>query len=183
MSTQTTIASAAVHVVGQYNDAGKTLLNAYRSGMHRILGGGASRYREFLDNRECPMVNEATRSKWIGAQEKVNDFLAKRIDSGTSRIVSAMDRVATGATNRIESISERVAGVESPVANSVVDALSAMHRPIATVSVQIADKIAAGAKQIEVRVSGTEEAKPVRTVKAKAAAVKKPVSRAVDKAA
>lgn len=42
---------------------------------------------------------------------------------------------------------------------------------------QIADKVAAGAKQIEVRVSGTEEAKPVRSVKAKAAAAKKPVRR------
>ena len=44
---------------------------------------------------------------------------------------------------------------------------------------QIADRIAAGTKQIEARVNGTEEAaKPVRTVKAKAAAAKKPVRRA-----
>jgi len=53
-----------------------------------------------------------------------------------------------------------------------------VNQPFATVSVQIADRIAAGARQIEVRVAGSEEAKPVRTVKAKAAAVKKPVRRA-----
>jgi len=60
----------------------------------------------------------------------------------------------------------------------VINALGALNQPIATVSVQIADKIVAGTKQIEARVSGAEEAKPVRTVKAKAAAAKKPVRRA-----
>ena len=59
----------------------------------------------------------------------------------------------------------------------MVKTLNALNQPIANVSVQIADKIVAGAKQIEVRVSGTEEAKTVRTVKAKAAVAKKPVRR------
>ena len=72
-----------------------------------------------------------------------------------------------------------MARVESPVATSVINALGAVNQPIATVSVQIADRIVAGTKQIEARVSGAEEAaKPVRTVKAKAAAAKKPVRRA-----
>jgi hypothetical protein len=50
MSTQN-ISTAAIHVVGQYNDAGKTLVSAYRAGAHRLLGGAASRYSDFLGKR------------------------------------------------------------------------------------------------------------------------------------
>ncbi len=179
MSTQTTIASAAVHVVGQYNDAGKTLVGAYRTGVHRLLGGAASRYSNFLGSRQIPLVSEQVKANLIGAQEKINGFLTHRLDIDTSRIVSVMDRMAAGTTTGIESVAGRVARVESPMATKVINALGALNQPIATVSVQIADKIVAGTKQIEARVSGAEEAKPVRTVKAKAAAaVKKPVRRA-----
>lgn len=179
MSTQTSIASAAVHVVGQYNDAGKTLVGAYRAGVHRLLGGAASRYSDFLGSRKLPLVSEQVKANLIGAQEKINGFLANRVDIDTGRIVSVMDRVAAGTTSGIEAVAGRVARVESPVATSVIDALGALNQPLATVSVQIADRIAAGTKQIEARVNGAEEAaKPVRTVKAKAAAAKKPVRRA-----
>ena len=177
MSTQTTIASAAVHVVGQYNDAGKTLVGAYRTGVHRLLGGAASRYSNFLGSRQIPLVSEQVKANLIGAQEKINGFLARRLDIDTGRIVSVMDRVAAGTTSGIETVAGRVARVESPVVTSVVKTLNALNQPIANVSVQIADKVAEGARQIEVRVSGTEEARPVRSVKAKAAAAKKPVRR------
>jgi hypothetical protein len=180
MSTQTTLASAAIHVVGQYNDAGKTLVGAYRTGVHRLLGGAASRYSNFLGSRQIPLVSEQIKANLIGAQEKVNGFLANRLDIDTSRIVSVMDRVAAGTTSGIETVAGRVARVESPVATSVLNTLNAINQPIATVSVQIADRIAAGAKQIETRVAGVDGdiAKPVRTVKAKVAAAKKPVRRA-----
>ncbi|KIQ35598.1 hypothetical protein RT97_04600 [Variovorax paradoxus] len=180
MSTQTTLASAAIHVVGQYNDAGKTLVGAYRTGVHRLLGGAASRYSNFLGNRQIPLVSEQIKANLIGAQEKVNGFLANRLDIDTSRIVSVMDRVAAGTTSGIETVAGRVARVESPVATSVLNTLNAINQPIATVSVQIADRIAAGAKQLETRVAGVDGdiAKPVRTVKAKAAVAKKPVRRA-----
>lgn len=183
MSTQTNIASAAIHVVGQYNDAGKTLVGAYRTGVQRLLGGAASRYSEFLGNRQIPLVSEQIKANLIGAQEKVHGFLSNRLDIDTSRIVNAMDRVAAGTTSGIETVANRVAQIESPAATTVFNALSAVNQPFATVSVQIADRIVAGTKQIEARVSGAEEAAPVRTVKAKVAAAKKPVRRAARKAA
>jgi hypothetical protein len=183
MSTQTNIASAAIHVVGQYNDAGKTLVGAYRTGVQRLLGGAASRYSEFLGNRQIPLVSEQIKANLIGAQEKVHGFLANRLDIDTSRIVNVMDRVAAGTTSGIETVANRVAQIESPAATTVFNALSAVNQPFATVSVQIADRIVAGTKQIEARVSGAEEAAPVRTVKAKVAAAKKPVRRAARKAA
>ncbi len=167
MTTQN-LSSVAIHVVGQYNDAGKTLVGAYRAGVHRLLGGAASRYSDFLAKQQLPLVNEDVKAKLLGAQEKVNGFLANRLDVDTSRVVSLMDRVATASTTGIESIASRAAQIESPVATSLLNAFNALHMPLATVSAQIADKVAEGAKQIEVRVSGSvEDAKVVRETKAK----------------
>jgi hypothetical protein len=176
MSTQT-ISTAAIHVVGQYNDAGKTLVSAYRTGAHRLLGGAASRYSAFLGERELPMVSEDIKARLIGAHEKVTGFLANRLDIDTSRVVNLMDRVATGATSGIESIANVVARVEAPLGASVLETLNRVNQPIADVSVKIADKIAAGAKQLESRVAGTTEAAPV--VKAAKAKAKTATRRAV----
>jgi len=157
MSTQN-ISTAAIHVVGQYNDAGKTLVSAYRTGVQRLLGGAASRYSEFLGARELPMVSEDVKARLLSAQEKVNGFLANRLDIDTGRVVSLMDRVATGATSGIESIASIAARFEAPLGASVVDAFNRVHQPIADVSVKIADTIAAGAKKIESRVAGNDKA-------------------------
>lgn len=173
MSTQN-ISTAAIHVVGQYNEAGKTLVSAYRAGAHRLLNGAASRYSDFLGKRQLPLLNDDIKARLIGAQEKINGFLANRLDIDTGRVVSVMDRVAAGTASGIESVAKVAARVESPLGSSVLNTLGSVHMPIASVSVQIADKIAAGAKQIESRVAGdTTAAKVVKTVKAKA----KPVVR------
>ncbi len=157
MSTQN-LSSVALHVVGQYNEAGKTLVSAYRTGAHRVLGGVASRFSRV---------------------QKATDFLANRLDLDTSRVVNVMDRIAAASTNGIEAVAGRAAQIESPVATALMNTVTALNLPIATVSARIADKVAEGARAIEVRVSGSAEAKVVRAVKTRA----KPVRRAVRKTA
>lgn len=159
MTTQN-LSSVAVHVVGQYNEAGKTLVSAYRTGAHRVLGGVASRFTRV---------------------QKATDFLANRLDIDTSRVVNVMDRVAAASTNGIEAVAGRAAQIESPIATSVMNTVTALNMPVYTLSAQIADKVVEGAKAIEVRVGtvGTDADDVVRTVKAKA----KTVRRAVRKAA
>lgn len=156
MSTQN-LSSVAIHVVGQYNETGKTLVSAYRTGAHRVLGGVASRFSRV---------------------QKATDFLANRLDIDTSRVVNAMDRVAAVSTNGIEAVASRAARIESPVATSVLNTVTALNLPIATLSAKIADKVVEGAKAIEVRVSGTGEEKVVRAVKAKAQTVRRAVKAA-----
>lgn len=147
MSTQN-ISSAALHVVGQYNDAGKTLVNAWRTGAHRLLSSAAAGY---------------------------GSFLAKRVDLETERLVALMDRFAETATNGIESITKAAARIEAPLSTSVVNAITRVHQPIASASVKIADTVAAGAKKIESRVAGTAEAaSEVESPKVKPAARRRP---------
>ena len=152
------LSSVAIHVVGQYNEAGKTLVSAYRSGAHRVLGGVASRFARV---------------------QKATDFLAHRLDLDTSRVVNVMDRVAAASTNGIEAVAGRAAQIESPVATSVMNTVTALNMPVYTLSATIADKVVEGAKAIELRVGGTEADKVVRTVKAKAKTVRRAVRKAV----
>jgi len=167
MSTQN-LSSAAIHVVGQYNDAGKTLVNAYRTGAHRLLGGAASRYGSLLGERELPMVSEDLKARLLGAQEKVTGFLTKRVDIETGRAVALMDRFADLAARGIDSFAKATARVEAPVTTSVINVFTRINQPIANASVKIADTVAAGAKKIESRVAGNGEADSQEVQQAKA---------------
>ncbi|MBO9649768.1 MAG: hypothetical protein J7605_14770 [Variovorax sp.] len=167
MSTQN-LSSAALHVVGQYNEAGKTLVNVYRTGAHRLLGSAASRYGSLFGERELPMVSEELKSRLLGAHEKVNGFLTKRVDIDTGRVIALMDRFAETATRGIESVAKAAARVEAPVTTSVINVFTRVHQPIATASVKIADTVASGAKKIESRVAGTAEADAQEEPSAKA---------------
>jgi len=100
MTTQT-ISTAAVHVVGQYNDAAKTLVSAYRSGVQRALSIATTRYSALVSAANLPMVSESVKTRLIEGEQKVNGFLVGRVDIDTSRVVRAMDRVATAATTGI----------------------------------------------------------------------------------
>lgn len=153
MTTQD-ISTAAVHIVGQYNDAAKTLVSAYRTGVHRLLNSAGMRYADLLGARSLPLVTEGIKARLIETQEKANGFLAKRLDIDTSRVVNLMDRVATGTTSGIESVAKLAERVESPLGSTVLNTLSSIQMPVAKISVKIADKVAAGAKKIENRVAG-----------------------------
>ncbi|MDM0111896.1 hypothetical protein QTI66_07035 [Variovorax sp. J22R133] len=174
MTTQT-ISTAAVHVVGQYNDAAKTLVSAYRSGVQRVLSTATTRYSAFVTDAKLPLVSESIKARLIEAEQKANGFLAGRLDIDTGRVVRAMDRVATAATTGIETVATKAAAIESARVASVISKFNELNMPIANISVKIADKVAAGAKQIETRLAAAtdaavevaeEAAKPVRRIRA-----------------
>ena len=172
MSTST-LSSVAVHVVGQYNEAGKHLVGAYRSGALRAIGavnGVATRYNEFLGKRELPLMSEQIKSGLVTAQEKVTGFLSERLARDTDFVAKAMDTVAERTTGGIQYLANAASRVESELGKSAITALSAVHMPAATISKLVADKVAEGARQIEVRVAGeqADAAEVVTTVKAKA---------------
>lgn len=146
MSTQS-LSSVAVHVVGRYHEAGKTLVGAYRTGSRRLLRGAGSRSARV---------------------QKVTDFLSERLDTGTDRVISVMDFVAEASTKGIKTVAGRIARIESPVATSVVDTLTAINLPLVNVSAQIAEGVVAGARQIDLRVRGAQPVRAARSVKSKA---------------
>lgn len=179
MSTQT-ISAGAIHVIEQFNDAGKIFAGAYRTSAQRVLSDVALRCSSFLGARELPMVGDDVKSRLLEAQEKMTGFLAGRLDIDTSRVVSMIDRVATGATSGIESIAAIAARVDTPLGASALIAFNGVNQPIVDVSMKIADKVVAGAKKLESRAADNDGATAKgKAAKAKPAARRARTSRAV----
>ena len=176
--TAQTLTSVALHVVGQYNAANKHLVQAYRAGALRAIGSvgnAASRVDGFLAERKLPTVNGELKAGIAKAHGTVAGFLTSRIERDTDRLVGALDTVAQRTASGIESVAEAAHRAETAFNVKASESLRALNMPIAQIASQIADKVAEGAKQIEVRVAGdavpsvtTVVAKPARRVARKA---------------
>lgn len=171
MTTQT-LTSVALHVVGQYNEANKHLVQAYRAGARRAIGSvgtAASRVNTFFGERELPMVNEELKAGIVNAHHTVTGFLVSRLERDTDRIVGLMDTVAQRAASGIETVAQAAARAEAAFNVKASEPLRALNMPIAQIASQIADKAVEGAKQIEARIAGDAADEAVTTVAAKPA--------------
>ena len=173
MSTPT-ITSVALHVVGQYNQANKHLVQAYRASARRAIdsvGDAASRVNAFFGERELPLVNEELKAGIVNAHQTVTGFLVNRLDTDTERLVGVMDSIAERAASGIQSVADVAARAETAFNIKASEPLRALNLPAAAIASQIADKLVEGAKAIEVRAAGSDvaDSQSVTTVVAKPA--------------
>ena len=177
MSNQS-LANTANHVVAQYSAAGKTLNQAYRATVERVLGDAKTRFASVLEARSIPMVNEQIKSELVNAQELLAGYMLKGVQAAYNRADQAIDAISTRAASGIESVESAVARVESSIKLANFDAVRTLNAPIASLATQIADKVAEGAKAVEARmaVAAEEMAEVAVAVDAK------PARRAVRKA-
>lgn len=160
--------SVSIDVVGQYNTAGKHLVNAWRVGAGRLIEGSGARYAKAVGASQLPLVSEDVKSRLIGAQQKVTGFLATRLESDTALTERVMDTVAERTTGGIEYVANAAQRLDSNVSASVINAIEALHMPFAQLSLKVAEKVAEGAGKIEARVvSGKAESEEATTVRAK----------------
>ncbi|MEJ8858011.1 hypothetical protein WKW79_25805 [Variovorax robiniae] len=175
MSNQS-LATVATHVVDQYSAAGKTLNNAYRATVERVLGDAKGRFVKALEARSLPLINDQVKSELVNAQDVLAGFMLKGVQTAYDRADQAIETIATRTNSGIQSIDSTVARVESAFNIANLDAVRALVAPGATLASQIADKVAEGAKALEARIGavveqGTEVAvvaKPARRVARKA---------------
>lgn len=179
MSSQT-IGSVALNVIGHYNVAGKHLAHAYRSGVERAIGSAGSRYSTFVQNRSIPLVNDEVKANLIAAQHVLAGFMVKRLQAGSDRAVQAMDSLANRTSSGIGSVTGATARIETAfdVSSSTVDNVRALNMPVAHIALQLAEKIAEGAKAIDARVNVVEDG----NITAVAKAAVKPARRTARKA-
>lgn len=170
----TTLRTVAIDVVGQYNAAGKHLLNAWRTGAGRMIGGASTRYVDAVGTSQLPFVSEDVKARLLGAQEKVAGFLATRLASDTAFTEKLMDTVAERTAGGIQYVADASQRVNSEIGTSVLNTLQAVHLPFAQISLKVAEKVAEGAGKIEARVAGDKaesaEATAVRAKPARRAA-------------
>ncbi|MEJ8845155.1 hypothetical protein [Variovorax rhizosphaerae] len=175
MSNQS-LATAATHVVAQYSAAGKTLNQAYRATVERLLGDAKTRFESVLDARSLPLVNDQIKSQLVNAQEVLSGYMLKGVQTVYGQADQAIDMIAKGANSGIETVASTVARVESSFEFINLDPVRAMNAPIASLATQIADKVVEGAKAVEARLGVVAEEMT------EVAVVAKPARRAARKA-
>ena len=172
MTTQT-FSSVAINVVGQYNQAGKQLVRAYRAGSDRVVRNVNERFAAMLDARSLPLVTETVKASLIDAQQVLAGFVSTGVSAGSDRADAGIDGIARGVKSGIEGLAEAGARVETAFNVQALDTVSTLTLPLAQVSLEIAHRVNKGSKTLVERVAG-EEVEVVAPVKA---AAKKRVAR------
>jgi hypothetical protein len=176
MSTQN-LSSVATHVVGQYSEAGKHLVRAYRVGSDRAVSAVSARIESALNARSLPLVTETVKSNLIGAEKKFADALSRGVNFGANGADATIDQLVRGANFGIERLTNAGARVEN-VLPTVVQTVNTLALPAANVSLQIANFVAESTKRVSDRVTGevvlsTPAKKATRKTAAKKPAAKR----------
>jgi hypothetical protein len=169
MSTQN-LSSVAYNVVGQYNEAGKNLVRAYRAGTDRAVGAVDKTFVTVVTARPLPLVTDTVKTNLIGAEQKITGLVSRGAKLGADRADVALDQIARGVNFGIERLSSASAKVENALVASAVQAVNDLTMPAAQVSLQFANLLAQGSKRVADKVAGEEI---VVAVVAKKKAVKK----------
>jgi ATP-dependent Clp protease ATP-binding subunit ClpA len=153
MSAQCPLNSTTVDVLGQYNDAAKHLIAAYRFGTARAVAGAGERYAQFLDGRS--LVSAEVKAKLIGAEQKVGQFVVGAVGRISDRADALVDGVAKRATTGVERFDNLTAWSHD---STVFNALRKLNMPAAKASLGVAEKVADLSRRLSARVAGQPEA-------------------------
>lgn len=171
MSTNT-LNSVAIDVVGQYNLAGKYLVNAYRAGAERLTTQIGERYVAMIKSPSLPMVGTSVRNSLIAANEQFTGLVVAGVTRAAAQAELAIDRISDSTAQGIKSLGSVGQRVEAVVGTPVVDTLSKFNMPAAKLSLQFAGSVVEGTKRLADRVAAVEEI-VVAEVKAPAKAAKR----------
>lgn len=171
MSTQT-LTTVAMNVVGQYNEAGKHLVRAYRAGTERAVDAVNERFASVVEARSLPLVSDEVKASLIEAQRQVAGVFAFGLGLGANGADITIDQLTRRVNNGIERVSNAGTRVETVFGTSALDKVGVFALPAAYVSLELANVVALGSKRVAERVAGADEvvAAPVKKVAKKRAA-------------
>jgi hypothetical protein len=165
----TTLNSIAIDVVGQYSEAAKHLVNAYRVGSERAINGLGGRYEQLLEDRKLPLVTEELKAAFIDSQQRVSGFMLNAVSRTSERAEEAVDQLSSRAVKGMEAFGEKTAWASEMM---VVNAARTINLPAAKLSLGIANRVNKATAFLSERVSTVGTAKPATraasTVKAAA---------------
>jgi len=156
MSTQN-LSAIAIDVVEQYHQAGRHLVNAYKSGVERAERAFNGRLASVVQTPALPLVDEAVQSSLIEVQRQVASVLAKGLRAGSDRVSELNDRLAERARSDIERLASAVTSAESAFETNGVDTLALYGVPSAQISLAVASAVSEGAKRLGERVGAAAE--------------------------
>ena len=134
----TTLNSIAIDVVGQYSEAAKHLVNAYRVGSERAINGLGGRYEHLLESRKLPLITEELKSAFIVSQQRLSGLVLDAITRTTDRAEEAVDQLSSRAVNGMEAFGAKTAWASDMF---VVNAARTINLPVAKLSLGIANRV------------------------------------------
>ena len=163
-----TLNSVAIDVVGQYNLAGKYLVNAYVAGAQRLATQIGERYVAIIKSPSLPVVDTSVRNSLVAAHEQFAGLVFAGVTRAAQQAELAIDRISDSTAQGIKSLGSVGQRVEAVVGAPVVDTLTKLNMPAAKLSLQIAGSVAEGTKRLADRVAAVEEIVAAQDVKAPA---------------
>jgi len=176
MTTQS-LSSVAGDIVGQYSQASKHIVDAYRHGAQRLVIGANTRYVSFLKSGALPLVTDDAKASLFKVQTQITSMVEQGINTGSDRAEQAIDLIAGGVNGGIQRVAAATGRVEEALKTKAITKVGTVAiLPVAQVSLTLVTRAAEGTKRLSARVAGTEaKAAPV-VAKAKRV-VKKTVRR------
>jgi hypothetical protein len=155
MTTQGSFSTTAIEVVGQYNQAAKSLVATYRTGTERVVGGIAQRCAKLVHDTNLPLISDGVKEQLVSAEERVAGFVLGTVNRACERADAAIDRVSTGTAQGITLLDEKTTWANDL---RIVNALRPVNLRAAQLSLQLAERVAQGAGKLSERVAGAEAA-------------------------
>lgn len=167
------LATVATRAVEAWNQAGKTLISAYRDGMTRAVLGATERAAAVGKQAKPSMFSDQMREQWLSTRKEWSDLVIQRVEADANNVMLVMDRAAVAATSSIDATLTYLQMTDTPSVRSLIDGAVALHLPRAQLSAQLAEAALKSASQIEARVNKADDEKTH---------AKKPAARTASKA-
>jgi hypothetical protein len=156
MTTQS-LAAVASDIVGQYSQASKHIVDAYRSGAQRLVIGANTRYVTFLKSGALPLVTDDAKTRLFKAQTQITGLVEQGINTGSDRAEQAIDFVAGGVNGGIQRMAAAADRVEEALDTKAITKVGQVAiLPVAQVSLTLVTRAAEGTKRLSARVAGAE---------------------------
>lgn len=149
MTAQCPINAAAVDTLGQYQQATRHLIAAYRVGTTRAVDGAGERYARIVGRPS--FVGNDVKKRLIDAEQKAGRFVVGVVDGIAGRADGLVDGLAQRAVAGLELLDRKTAWSRE---SSLINALRRLNLPAAKASVAVAQRVADASRRLSERVAG-----------------------------
>lgn len=149
MST-TTLNAIAIDVVGQYAEAARHLVEAYRIGTQRTITGLGGGYARFVEAGQLPLISDELKTSLIEGEQRIVGLAVDAIDRASEQAQKVVAGVSTRAVESMEAFDEKTAWADEMM---VVGAVRKLNLPAAKLSLKVATRANEASARLSERVA------------------------------
>jgi hypothetical protein len=161
MSTQVTLNSIAIDVVGQYTEAMKNLLGAYGTVTRRAVGAVSNRFERLVEGRALPLLSGSIKGGIIDGEQRLVGYVSDAVAGTTEQVSNGLDQFSSRVIGGMRAYGKQTAWAKDLM---VVDAFRRINLPAARASQHIAGRVVEVSRLASERVVGSPVAKTVKPV-------------------